>query len=137
MLARISKACNPEPVYNNSAWFQACPCPPSSLCRAQEHAKKAALTFTRDVRGHLGQHSLQVCQRIPEGKPPAGRFALAQVVCMLQADTTPGAAVALQAADVQVQVANGALCLILLLWFKALGGCDPASLPHPCMQKQA
>ena len=57
--------------------------PASSSHRAQEQARSAALTFARDVRCHLSQHSLQVCQRVPEGKSPAGCRTLAQVVCML------------------------------------------------------
>ena len=88
MPARINLVCNPEPVFYTQqicmdSSLQTGLFPASSSCRAHEQARSAALTFARDVRGHLSQHSLQVCQRVPEGKPPAGCRTLAQVVCML------------------------------------------------------
>lgn len=50
---------------------------------------------------------------------------------MLQAHTPAGAAVTLQSTDVQVQMANGTLCIVLVILVKTLGGVCASGTLNP------
>ena len=67
------------------------------------------------MRADLLQDSVQILQGVSVDEAPPGGITLAQVVCVLQADTPAGAAVTLQPAAVQVQVADCTFCLVFII----------------------
>ena len=68
------------------------------------------------------QDLVQILQGVSVHQSPPGWVALTQVVSMLQAHPPAWAAVALQPADVRVQVADCTLCLVFVIFVEALGG---------------
>ena len=74
------------------------------------------------MRADLLQNPVEVLQRVSVDKAPPSGVTLTEIVCMLQAHAPAGAAVTLQPADVQVQMADGTLCIVLVILVEALGG---------------
>lgn len=68
------------------------------------------------------QNPVEVLQRVSVDKAPPSGVTLTEIVGMLQAHTPARAAVTLQPADVQVQMADGTLCIVLVILVEALGG---------------
>ncbi len=80
----------------------------------------------------LLQNTVQIFQGVSVDKAPPGRVTLAQVVCMMQAHTPARTAVTLQPTDMQVQVADGTLCFILVILVEALQGISVPGALHTC-----
>lgn len=96
------------------------------LAKGQNH------TCCVGVRRHSLQDAVHVLQGVAVHQAPLAGAAITQVVCMLQAHLSARAAVTLQPTDVEVQVADAALSLILLVSIKALWECSAAGTLHSC-----
>jgi len=80
----------------------------------------------------LLQNTVQIFQGVSVDEAPPGRVTLAQVVCMMQAHTPARTAVTLQPTDMQVQVADGTLCFILVIFVEALQGISTPGALDTC-----
>ena len=89
-------------------------------------------TFTGDVGADLLQNMVQIFQRVSVDEAPPGWVTLTQVVCMMQAHTAARTAVTLQPTDVQVQVADGTLCFIFVIFVEALQGTSAPGALDTC-----
>ncbi len=89
-------------------------------------------TFSWNVGADLLQDSIQILQGVSVDQAPSGGVTLTQLVCMLQAHTPARTAVAFQPTGVKIQVADGTLCFILVIFVEALCGVSASGALDAC-----
>lgn len=78
------------------------------------------------------QDPFKVLQGVAVDQAPPAGVTLTQVVCMVQANPSPRAATTLQPADMEVQVADAALRLLLVILVEAFSQSGTTGMLHAC-----